>query len=108
MTLPNESWARFQTLAAEKPELFEPLKTATDIAAAADLLAKIATDNGLDLPADQIRQGLDAAVKQAGEMSDADLDAVAGGASFGVPNPGVAFPPSFLFPFFPIFPIFRR
>ncbi|AWK88780.1 hypothetical protein [Azospirillum thermophilum] len=87
MTTTAESLARFKALATEKPGLFEPLKGATNSTAAAEMMTRIAADNGLDIPAETFRQELDAFIEKGTELSDSELDSVAGGFSISWPAP---------------------
>ncbi|AWK88779.1 hypothetical protein [Azospirillum thermophilum] len=79
--------AQFQALFSTQPELARPLQDVADPSHMAEMLARIGAANGIPTSAAEIRRNIDAALASArsragmadAELSDADLDAVAGG-----------------------------
>lgn len=79
---PYDPVTRFQELFAANPELAAPLRSIADPATAAETLARIGAANGIATNAAEIRRHIDAALANAqrrGELSDDELDGVAGG-----------------------------
>lgn len=74
--------AQFQALFAAQPDLARPLRDIADPSRMAETLARIGAANGIPTSAAEIRRNIDAALASArnrAELSDTDLDAVAGG-----------------------------
>jgi hypothetical protein len=73
---------RLQALIAERPALADPLRGLTDPALVAERLAAIGAENGLTVKAADLRAHFETTLAKAqapGELSDAQLDGVAGG-----------------------------
>lgn len=80
----DDAMTRIQALFAERPELARPLQGITEPDAMAEALARVAADHAIPLDAGGARRWiaatLAAAPAPAGELSDAELDRVTGGA----------------------------
>ena len=79
MSLKPETITQLQTLIQADPTLVAQLRSCTDAASSAAVIAKAAAAKGLDVTELDLVAHFDAAVAQQGAMSDAELEQVAGG-----------------------------
>ena len=79
MSLKPETITQLQTLIQADPTLVAQLRSCTDAASSAAVIAKAAAAKGMDVSAPDVVAHFEAAVAQQGAMSDAELEQVAGG-----------------------------
>ena len=79
MSLKPETIAQLQTLIQADPALIEQLKSCTDAASSAAVIANAAAAKGVDVSAPDVVAHFEAEVAKQGAMSDAELETVAGG-----------------------------
>ena len=84
MSLKPETIAKLQTLIQADPALIAQLQSCADAASSAAVIAKAAAAKGMDVSAPDLATHFEAATAKQGAMSDAELEAVAGGVVGGV------------------------
>ena len=78
-TLTPDTIIQLQTLIQADPALIAQLQSCTDAASSAAVIAKAAAAKGIDVSAPSVVSHLEAATPKQGDMSDAELEQVAGG-----------------------------
>ena len=82
-TLTPDTITKLQTLIQADPALIAQLQSCTDAATSAAVIAKAAAAKGIEVTSPELLEHFEATTAKQGVMSDAELELVAGGGTFG-------------------------